>query len=257
MNRNTAVLLLSSILLLPVTSFAAFSSNDAGTTGAPFLKLSAGARSAGLGEATVARYYGANTLFYNPAVLGDISSGEVSLTHGMWFEGVSVENVAAVLPTRFGGLGFGGTILRVDSLQQYDESGNEVSGSIAPSDMSFLVGYGTKIGSLSCGVNAKYISSKLADITATAFAIDAGAILPLSEKLSMGGAITNLGTPIKYISESNPLPMAIKLGLAYVSGPLNLEADLNAPYDNDPGIALGGEYMLEMGKDVIFVPRAG
>src|SRR5688572_8724694 len=63
-----------------------FSADAKGTTSANFLKLGVSARAAGMGEAQAAAVEGADALYWNPAALGKVEDGALTLMHGQHLE---------------------------------------------------------------------------------------------------------------------------------------------------------------------------
>lgn len=103
----------------------------------------------------------------------------------------------------------------------------------AGSDFVATLGYSERVGATPIdlgensygvnhfmGVSAKYIHSTLAGgYSAQAVAADAGYLAHSPEAgLSAGLAMLNMGTPMKFVSVSDPLPMTARCGLAYQFG---------------------------------------
>src|SRR3989339_2044429 len=93
MMRNlTAVLAVLGVVFCSVLQAnASFSKNDAGTSAAQFLKLGAGARAAGMGEAFAAVSDNADSIYWNPAGLNKIEGKSLSVMHAAWFEGITYD----------------------------------------------------------------------------------------------------------------------------------------------------------------------
>ena len=63
------------------------------------------------------------------------------------------------------------------------------------------------------------------------------------QPLTVGVAVQNLGTKMKFISQSDKLPLNLKAGAAYEFMPgLTLALDLNKPIDNSLRLNAGLEY---------------
>ncbi len=101
---------------------------------------------------------------------------------------------------------------------------------------------------LSLGINAKLIRSQIADISATGFAFDIGATLPLYHvttlPLSVGFALQNLGPKMSFINETYSLPLTLAGGIGYqVLQSLLISSDLKyQPYDSQTTFSLGTEF---------------
>jgi hypothetical protein len=67
----------------------------------------------------------------------------------------------------------------------------------------------------SIGVTGKAITEDIADASARAIAGDAGTLYKLNDRITLGVVLANLGTAIKFVDASDPLPLAFRAG-AYV-----------------------------------------
>jgi hypothetical protein len=237
--------------------FGAFSNNDAGTATAQFLKLGAGARAAGMGEAVTGIANDSTAIYWNPAGLNRFSTRSLSFMHAVWFEDISYDwfSYAQPLPST-GVVGVAIQYLSYGSLKEIDSLGVE-GDSFSPKDMALTLSYARKINKTNLGLNVKYISSQIKG-TATAYAIDFGVIRSISKKLRTGFAIQNLGTKMSFISREDNLPLNIKIGGSFIFNPSwVLALDLNAPVDNNPFISLGTEYNLEINPLISVAGRLG
>ena len=81
---------------------AAFSSKSAGTSGAAFLKIGAGARPTAMGGAYTALADDANALYWNPAGLVRLEKREFSASHAEMFESTRLDFLAYAHPTSQG-----------------------------------------------------------------------------------------------------------------------------------------------------------
>ena len=92
----------------------------------------------------------------------------------------------------------------------------------------------------SAGVNVKGIQEKLSDVSANGFAFDGGfdAIYPkpvLGGTLRFASVFQNLGSSMKFLQQSDPLPTDWKVGVAAVQmmdRKLNLALDYGKPKDD-------------------------
>jgi len=119
------------------------------------------------------------------------------------------------------------TYLSLGQSIRTDEFGNEL-GVFDSYDLALTLSYGTLFSpNLSLGMNAKLIISNLSAVGAgreqgsgrgNSFAVDAGFIYrTYKNKLTIAGALTNVGPDITYIDadQSDPLPRNLALGIAY------------------------------------------
>ncbi len=191
---------------------------DAGSSAAAFLKIGVGARAVGMGEAQAAAAEGPEALYWNPAGLAVNSRRAVSFTHNEWLEDVRYEYLGLSYPLfNLGTIGFSAGRVGMGKLTGRDEQGN-YTGEFGASDMVLSLGYARRLFNfLAVGAAAEYISSKIEDESASAFAGSVGAVgeLPLPG-LAVGVSASNIGGEMKFIDEGDPLPLALRGGVAYL-----------------------------------------
>jgi hypothetical protein len=240
------------------SNFAFAAKSDIGTAGAAFLKLGAGARPVAMGDAFAAATDDSTSIYWNPAGLNQIKGkGSLTLMHAIWFEDISYDWVSYACPYKnLGVFGIGVQYLSYGSLKKTDSTGLEL-GEFTPVDMALYLSYARKIKDIDVGANLKYISSKIEN-TATAYAVDLGAMKKLNDKLSLGAAVQNVGTKLKYINDEEPLPMNIKLGGAYSLRDNWLAVlDINSPSDGEMFYGIGTEYCKKVNDKASVMCRAG
>ena len=230
-----------------------------GTTAASFLKIGVGARNIAMGE-TGAAGSDVNSIYWNPAGLAELGDMELSFMHAMWLQEISYEHLAFGYPTKAGTFGLGADYLSMKGIGEYDVNDTALDTAYKPADMAWTLSYARKLGEVGLGANLKYISSKLENETAAAVAGDIGAAY--GSKLRIGLAIQNFGGKMKFVSESDPLPLNIKAGGAYElfsdeNSAVSLALDVNKPSDNDIYENIGAEYTRKLGKDIGIACRAG
>jgi hypothetical protein len=232
-------------------------SENAGTSTAQFLKLGAGARASGMGDAFVGVVDDASAIYWNPAGLSNLQDGSLSVMHAMWFGDIDYEWASYAHPVgHIGVLGVGVQYLSYGSLTKLDNTGLE-GASFSPSDMAATLSYAKNIGSFGLGVNLKYISSTIVE-TATAYAADIGVQHKVGDKLTLGLAVQNMGTKMTFISDADSLPLNIKFGGAYtLLHNWLIAADINSPNDDNMTFAAGTEYVFELGNKMSVAGRLG
>ena len=137
----------------------------------------------------------ANAMFSNPALLSTVSRSALSFNHSMWINEINIENMAYAHRFQKSALGIGVSYLHMGSIKKYDRLGNDMNTGMAPVDMSAIIGYGFGMLGLSVGVNGKYISSTLDDITATSYAFDFGIVKEFSGGMNIGVAVQTSDNP--------------------------------------------------------------
>ncbi len=193
----------------------------AGTTGAAFLKIAVGASPVGMGEAFVAVADDANTIFWNPAGLNNVSQQEITAMHNEWFEDIKYEFLRYVQPTRkYGNFGIGFILLHMGKITgaREDEPGLYAGEgeAFSVSDRSLFLAYGREItNDISGGISLKIIQQINADARSTGIAFDLGCLYKMPVHNLMAGLnIQNIGPAIKIERERFALPFNIKLGLS-------------------------------------------
>ena len=191
---------------------------DPGSSAAAFLKIGVGARAVGMGEAQAALAAGPEALYWNPAGLAADDRRAVSFTHSEWLEDIRYEYLGLSYPLfGLGTVGFSAGRLSMGKLEGRDEQGNP-TGDFGASDMALSLGYARRLWEfISVGAGAEYISSKIENESASAFAgsFGAAAELPLPG-LFAGVSASNFGGEMKFIEQGDPLPHVVRGGLAYV-----------------------------------------
>lgn len=238
-----------------------------------FLNIPSDAQSIAMGGASVAMEATAFAAGNNAAAmsLGENKS-KIGVNYLQWQpDGTNNGLISGAAYYKFNKLaiGIGGNSF---SYQEYDiYSGNGASSSsFKPSEMVLNLGISYRIiSNLSIGVNAKYISSKLASDefiedykNGMSAAFDLSVMYKLG-RLNIAAMATNLGSKISYGTTSAfgsyDLPAAVKCGASYAMGVgsnSSLTGSLEAGYllyANGIAAGLGAEYAF---KDMVFV-RAG
>ena len=134
---------------------SAGSDKNAGTSGAQFLKIGAGARPTAMGDSFVGVADDANAVYYNPAGLG-ISWTKLEFTamHTQYFQGLTYDFGAYIHPLQSGAIGLSAAKLETDALTRrgLDESN---TGSFTDQDAAYAFSYGLSSGgtAFSAGIN--------------------------------------------------------------------------------------------------------
>ncbi len=255
---------------------------DVGAAAAQFLQIGAGARALGMGEAYTAVADGPDAVYWNPAGLSRMSRPEATyarteLPAGMHHDFFSIGAPVGLLQ---GTLAFAVTRLSQDSLALVNAS-NQAQGSFSPHSEVYALAYGHSFasndlattsrdyfrenwnvpradrpyedeqepwtGEIAAGASIKIINENLGTRSASSFAIDGGGLFrPVDlHELILGGAVRNIGTKLRFITDSEPLPAELAASVAY-----DLRADdwrllpaleIDAPYAGNVYGKLGVE----------------
>lgn len=272
----TLFLAVSLLLFGSPCSAGGFSKKSVGTTGATFLKIEAGARPVAMGGAFVAVADDANTTYWNPAGLAQIGEREITAMHNEWLEDIRYEFLGYAQPIKSEGRaqGFGVSVmcLYMSGLESRTTETIEPEGTFGAYDIAVAGAYAREVGKgVSIGANIKLIQQKIEDETAWSGAVDIGLLYTLpgprrkvsKGKFQLGFAVQNIGPGIKFIKESDPLPLNIKAGIARtlelksIKSKLTLAFDVNAPIDNVPNGHFGVEFVYQKIKDIELAGRIG
>jgi hypothetical protein len=189
---------------------------SSGTEGASFLDIPVGAGPAALGSAYSALATDAYATTWNPGALGRVDSNQLAGQHLSYLESINYEYLSFVHP-----LGKGRTL---GAAIQYLGSGDIPETNLAGDTIgqfnahygAYSLAYGQTINSkLSLGITGKVINAKLAEVGATAYAVDFGSHYQWNRNLSLAAVLTNVGTKLTFLDQADSLPLAMHLGAAY------------------------------------------
>ncbi len=237
------------ICLLAAGAFSANVSGDAGTAPAQFLKLGAGGKPAGMGEAYSAVCGDSSAVYWNPASLINGNSTSIVLMHTAYLSDLFYDWASLSFALGNFRIGTGVTYFSGGSVPTYDSFANS-TGTISPYDMSAAVSLAYDFGGVGIGFTGKYISLNLGD-TASTFTGDAGLFctLPLNggAKINAAVAVSNFTGSLKFTGTTETLPMIVRVGLGIIPmNGLTLAGDYNMPSDNAGYFAVGAEMGLPL-----------
>ncbi len=284
-------------VVLALSAAQAFSQNKVGTTAAPFLGIGAGPRAIGMGGAFTAVADDPSALYWNPGGISRTGQSAVLLEHTNYLVGTSFNYFAGIVALNednaiglsVTNLNYGSDI--VTTVSQPDGTGETWSAS----DWAVGLTYARNLTDrFSIGGTAKLIMQNIWHESATGWAVDAGLlyITPFNN-MKIGMEIANFGTdmqltgsdllvsydpnpsmagnnkniPAQYYTDTYPLPLFFRVGLAMDvinSGDnrFTLAADAIHPSDNDQSVNVGGEYawnnllFLRAGYKSLFIPNS-
>jgi hypothetical protein len=257
---------------------AGFGPSQAGTSGAAFLTEGADARAAGMGNAVGASADDASGVYWNPADLAGLHYRDATFTHTASYQNTFYDFLAYAQPIEVrGGTGRErdlapdqlGTIAvsiqyqNAGKLAEVDNTGAPTGGSFTPQDFAATIGWGAELlRGLDAGVSVKYVSSQIEQSAATG-AADFGARwrvqIPGTEiGYALSAAARNIGAPLKFYNQSDPLPMIITIGQAlHPIHSVTVDVDVNLPRDASPYVSCGAEWRAPMTEGVTAALRAG
>ena len=158
---------------------------------------------------------GVGSQHYNPGSTAFLKNPEFSLTGR---NGISDDRFGSMIlgvPTRFGSLSGSFSYYGIGNVDLVDPEGRTRSVR-AEDDTAVNLNYGKSLGGrLGLGFNLKYLQSKIAEsLSASAIAADLGAQLKLNS-FSLGLAVQNLGSSLKYRNTRESLPALVRGGASY------------------------------------------
>jgi hypothetical protein len=200
------------LTLIAAPGFAGEVHDDAGTTGAAFLKIEGGNRPVAMGGAFAGLANDINTLFWNPAGLTAISNRELTATQNFFIAEISNQSIGYA--QRVGRGVWGASFLGA-----FTEIERRIGPSDEPDSLATVGGFALGASyayalstELSIGGTAKAISQQLDVEDSLGAAVDVGALYRLSDnRLGIGVAVQNLG----FLNTDENLPLNIRGGISY------------------------------------------
>lgn len=215
--------------------------NAAGTAGAQFLKLGAGARAAAMGDSFAAIADDVSAAYWNPAGLAQLEGVEISAMQNTGLVDTQYQFAAAALP--FGDNAVALSLYRMDYGDIDGYSATDVAeGSFDAGSLAAALSFARRIGDrVSLGATAKMVQEKIDGTSASTIAGDLG-LLWSGERMSLGVALQHLGGALKFESESEDLPMTVRADAALrFSRRVLVSAGLAKARDNDAELHAGAE----------------
>jgi hypothetical protein len=250
------------VLLVVVSAPSALRAGDPGDAGALFLRVGMGARASAMGEAFIGAAEDASAVYWNPAAMGAVLGTRLMFTHNEYIHTMRLEQIALTHETEYGTIGLGFTGLYMDEMDRYEDTPSATPlGKFSAYDVCFSVAFARYlVPNLAAGVAVKAVHEKIDQETATGTAFDVG-LYHVSKIPGVKFAVvaTNVGAPMKFVSQEFALPRTVKIGGSYqrevprIKGAILATADVVFPNDGDARPHLGAEY----GFDKRLFVRAG
>lgn len=179
-----------------------------GEAGAYELLMNPWARSAGLHTMTTAMVKGVEAMRINVAGMSRINKTEVNMSHALYLQGTDIRLNAFGLAQRVGANGaFGFSVMSVDFGDIRETTVNQPEGTgttFSPRFFNIGVGYShTFSNRISVGATFRVVSEGIADVSAMAFAVDAGVqyVTGEQENFKFGIALRNVGSRMTFRGE--------------------------------------------------------
>lgn len=204
--------LVIAIFLFAAAGWAAEVHDEAGTTGAAFLKIEGGSRPVAMGGAFAGLANDVNTIFWNPAGLTSVQTRELTAMQNFLIADISSQIIGYAQRFRKGvwGASLLGAFTEVERrTRPTDEPDSTVVVGGFAAGASYAYALSPK---LSIGGTARGISQQLDIEDSFGAAVDLGGVLRLlKNRLGVGLALQNLG----FLSTEENLPTTLRGGIAF------------------------------------------
>jgi hypothetical protein len=222
------------------------SAADPGSVGFTFLKVSWGARNAGMGDVGVAvGGSGLYSTYYNPAMTADMKAASVGFMHHEYIFDTRRDFVGASLPFMGGGLTAGLDFFKVSDLEFRQGPTVQPESYFDAHSVVWFAGYARELKKgIRFGVVGKYAYEKIEIADAEAFNFDLGASVDVGADLTLGAALRNLGEKPRFLNEDVDLPLIFAAGAAWQSGVTSIALDVVSAKGEEVGMNIGAERRL-------------
>jgi hypothetical protein len=200
---NTMKKLIVMMLVLFLAGFSTVSAqfDNVGTSAASFLKIGVGSRGEAMGGAFVAAVNDPTALYWNVAGLASLEYKEILFSQNKWVLDINQSFLGVGLPLGdFGTLGFQISYLSMGEMKETTWDRPEGTGGTFTSyDAVIGVGYARRLtDKFSVGIQGKFITESISQSSASAWALDVGAIYSTGfSGLKIGVSIANFGTQMR------------------------------------------------------------
>ncbi len=225
-------LLLAALLALPVALSA---------IGLPSLRLSGGARAAGMAEAVTAL---PDAQALNPAALQ--SSGfSTAFSHAAWIEDIHQDYLHLAWARGQNLWGLSGQLWQTDALERRTGPSTEPIGRFGVYEGTAGVSYARTMDRLRLGLRVNFIRQSISTDNASGGGADFGLIYALNAHLRVGATLRNLGSMGELNRNATDLPLETRFGTAY-TGIDNLLIAVEAQHARNGNLTahVGGEYRV-------------
>lgn len=181
-----------------------------GESGGLVFDINTGARPASMAGVFIAKADDANSIWYNPAGIANMSKYEIALTYDKNLLGMNNTWFSFIIP--FQTIGSFGISVLYSSIQDIDNGHEDTP--VKVYDIAGIAGYSYAFSkNLLAGLNIKYLGSYLGDYSSWGLGFDIGFLYYVNDKISLGLVCQNIGTSMKFDSEETSLPLRIGGGI--------------------------------------------
>jgi long-subunit fatty acid transport protein len=192
--KKFLVLLLMAQLACFVGEAQSSEFDNLGTSGAQFLKLDVDARVVGLGGANAAITRGAMALYYNPAGIANMDENSLAFSYTDWIADIKYNYLAYSRPiSGFGNVGVHVAVLTMDDMERTTLEEPDVGTIYYTGFRSLRIAMSTR----NFGADTKYGGTEL------------------ETTIDQDDDPTTAPVEVRLNTESHPLPLTFRIGLAY------------------------------------------
>ncbi len=201
MKIKYAVVIVLLLTLFLNTQSGLGSGRRQGTAGAVELLIPMGARCVGMGGANIANVRGSESIYWNPAGLAMLSGTEATFNYMSYFADMNISYLSA--GSNIGALGSIGVSLQVMDIGNISittiENPEGTGEVLSPNFITLNTTYSRAFTDcINFGVNVKFISERIGNMSARAFALDLGLQYVSPFGIDFGVVMRNIGTSLKY-----------------------------------------------------------
>lgn len=249
MRTRAIQLIFSFILIIPFSLLA----GGPETSGLSFLKVGAGARAVGMGEAYSAVVNDASATYWNPAGLAAQEKAEFVFTHNGWLADINNEFAAVSFHIKKHAFGISVMMQNIGGIERRTGPTEQPIGEFNAHNVMAGISYANYLASgFAIGATAKFLYEKIYVEESTGAAIDLGVRYETSVPgLSASFVLQNFGFISELENESSKLPRLARMGAAYqlpkqiLSGNFLVAIDFVQFFESSSHLNIGAEYLLK------------
>jgi len=248
--------IISIVFLFFTASLFAQDFKKTATSGFVFLEIPVTARTASLGEASIALSdLNSSSVFNNPGALGFVSNTHsLSLSYSPWIADIKNYASSYSFSSEIGAFGIGFLMFDYGDMPRTTIAGGQkaynVLGKFTANSSAIGLTYSKMLTDrFSFGVTVKYVNEKIDVYSASNILFDGGVIYYTGlSSLRIAASIQNFGVDTKFINDKFRMPAILRLGAAadVIGGKsadytVTLLAEANHASDADERLSVGSE----------------
>ncbi len=242
----------SAIFFLMAITIAKLQAGGTETTGLAFLKVGAGARAVGMGEAYSAVAIDASATYWNPAGLAAQKKAEFIFTHNEWLQEINNEFAAVSFHIKSHAFGISVMTQSIGGIERRTGPTEEPLGEFNAHNVMAGISYARYLAhNVAVGITAKFLYEKIYVEESSGVAVDVGVryqtVVP---GLTAGFTLQNFGFVSELENEASKLPRMARVGAAYLlpreilQGKIIVATDVVQVFEGTSHVNLGAEYLL-------------